>query len=56
MLFHHDPYHTDDDLEELLKEARAKWDGADHHVQLAYEGMTIDCNGHGADVSNRAGS
>ena len=56
VLFHHDPYHTDDDLEELLKEARAKWDGADHHVQLAYEGMTIDCNGHGADVSNRAGS
>ena len=29
VLFHHDPYHDDDDLEELLVEARAKWPGAD---------------------------
>jgi phosphoribosyl 1,2-cyclic phosphodiesterase len=42
VLFHHDPYKTDSDLEELLKEARTHWAGADEHVQLAYEGMTID--------------
>ena len=27
VLFHHDPYHTDDELEELLAEARDKWPG-----------------------------
>jgi phosphoribosyl 1,2-cyclic phosphodiesterase len=54
VLFHHDPYHTDDDLEELLKEARAKWNGREQRVQLAYEGMTIDCNGNGTRVSGRA--
>src|SRR5262249_24875302 len=27
VLFHHDPYHCDDDLEELLKEARSHWMG-----------------------------
>jgi ribonuclease BN (tRNA processing enzyme) len=50
MLFHHDPYKTDGDLEELLKEARAHWNGADDHVQLAYEGMTIDLDGGGVRV------
>jgi phosphoribosyl 1,2-cyclic phosphodiesterase len=42
VLFHHDPYHCDDDLEELLKDARAQWIGDEAHVQLAYEGMTIE--------------
>ena len=41
VLFHHDPYHDDDDLEDLLVEAREKWDGPDDHVQLASERMTI---------------
>jgi phosphoribosyl 1,2-cyclic phosphodiesterase len=42
VLFHHDPYHNDDDLEELLEEARAKWPGPGEHVQLASERMTIE--------------
>jgi phosphoribosyl 1,2-cyclic phosphodiesterase len=41
VLFHHDPYHNDEDLEELLKEARAKWAKHEALVQLAYEGMTM---------------
>ena len=28
VLFHHDPYHTDDELEELLAEARAQLAGS----------------------------
>jgi phosphoribosyl 1,2-cyclic phosphodiesterase len=41
VLFHHDPYHTDADLEPLLTAARARWDGPDDRVRLAQEGMTI---------------
>jgi phosphoribosyl 1,2-cyclic phosphodiesterase len=50
VLFHHDPYHTDDDLEALLKEARAKWSGPAEHVRLAYEGMTIDLGADGVRI------
>jgi phosphoribosyl 1,2-cyclic phosphodiesterase len=41
MLFHHDPYHDDGELEDLLAEARADWPGDPDGVQLAAEGMTI---------------
>jgi ribonuclease BN (tRNA processing enzyme) len=41
VLFHHDPYHTDTELEDLLVEARDKWPGTEDRVCLAYEGMTI---------------
>jgi len=41
VLFHHDPYHTDDELEELLVEAQDKWPGMEDRVCLASEGMTI---------------
>jgi phosphoribosyl 1,2-cyclic phosphodiesterase len=41
VLFHHDPYHTDDELEELLVEARGNWPGMEERVCLASEGMTI---------------
>ena len=43
VLFHHDPYHTDDQLEALLAEARV-WCanfGGKEHICLAQEGMTI---------------
>jgi len=42
VLFHHDPYHTDDELEALLAEARGNWSGMENRVCLAYEGMTIE--------------
>jgi phosphoribosyl 1,2-cyclic phosphodiesterase len=51
MLFHHDPYHDDDELEELLREARARWNGADEHVQLASETMTIALEGGAVRVT-----
>jgi len=41
VLFHHDPYHTDSELEELLLEAQGKWPGTEERVSLAHEGMTI---------------
>jgi hypothetical protein len=46
VLFHHDPYHSDGDLEELLKEARSHGE-VDAPVVLAYEGMTIDLDRDG---------
>ena len=53
MLFHHDPYHTDDELEELLVEAHAKWPGMEDRVCLASEGMTIMLDGNGAPRVSR---
>jgi len=47
VLFHHDPYHIDDELETLLAEARKRWDGTDDDVRLAHEGMTIELDGEG---------
>src|SRR5436190_2202720 len=41
LLFHHDPYHSDDKLEMLLAEAHAQWPGLEHRIALASEGMTI---------------
>ena len=42
VLFHHDPYHSDIELEELLADAQSKWPGMEARVRLAFEGMTID--------------
>ena len=47
VLFHHDPYHTDDELEALLADARGRWDGAHEQVCLAHEGMTITLDHNG---------
>ena len=44
VLFHHDPYHTDSELDALLVEAQSKWPGMEGRVRLAYEGMTIVLN------------
>jgi phosphoribosyl 1,2-cyclic phosphodiesterase len=41
VLFHHDPYHTDDELEALLDLVRAQRPAMQERVCLAYEGMTI---------------
>jgi ribonuclease BN (tRNA processing enzyme) len=51
VLFHHDPYHTDGELEVLLAEARSKWRGVEDCVCLAYEGMTIELGKEGAEPS-----
>ena len=41
VLFHHDPYHNDDELEALLAEARRQWGGSEERVTLAHEGLTV---------------
>lgn len=41
VLFHHDPYHTDDELEALLAVVQAQRPAMHERVCLAYEGMTI---------------
>jgi phosphoribosyl 1,2-cyclic phosphodiesterase len=50
VLFHHDPYHTDDELEALLVEARSNWPGTENRVCLAFEGMTIVLDDAGVTV------
>lgn len=51
LLFHHDPYHVDDELDALLAEARRQWDGPDEQVRLAHEGMTITLDDTGVRLS-----
>ncbi len=41
VLFHHDPAHSDDDLEALLATARRLWGSPVNPPVLAYEGMEI---------------
>lgn len=49
VLFHHDPYKTDAELEALVADARRMW-GNDEGVCAAWEGMTIEMNGEGVVV------
>jgi phosphoribosyl 1,2-cyclic phosphodiesterase len=51
VLFHHDPYHVDDELDVILAEAQRRWDGPDEQVCLACEGMTIDLDAAGVRFS-----
>jgi phosphoribosyl 1,2-cyclic phosphodiesterase len=50
VLFHHDPYHTDDELEALLKDAQEIWPQATNGICLAHEGMTITMDGEGVQI------
>ncbi len=50
VLFHHDPYHTDDELEELLAEANKIWPESQQRVCLANEGMTITLDRGGVQL------
>jgi phosphoribosyl 1,2-cyclic phosphodiesterase len=47
VLFHHDPYHTDDELEALLLDAQRLSEIVGDNVCLAHEGMTITLDGAG---------
>lgn len=42
VLFHHDPMHTDDQLEAQLAHARDLWGRNSASLELAYEGMEIE--------------
>jgi phosphoribosyl 1,2-cyclic phosphodiesterase len=41
LLFHHDPLHTDDDLDAHQAHARALWQGSGAPPELAFEGMEV---------------
>jgi ribonuclease BN (tRNA processing enzyme) len=51
VLFHHDPYHTDDELEELLEDARRQCADVGDDVHLAHEGMEITLDRDGVRIS-----
>jgi phosphoribosyl 1,2-cyclic phosphodiesterase len=51
LLFHHDPYHTDEALELLLADARRRWNGDGDRVGLAREGMTVELDRGGVRIS-----
>lgn len=51
VLFHHDPYHTDDELEALLADARRSRPGMEDRVSLAYEGMTFNLDDAGVTIT-----
>lgn len=42
LLFHHDPLHDDEELEELLIMAKELWQGPGDPPELAYEGMELE--------------
>jgi phosphoribosyl 1,2-cyclic phosphodiesterase len=42
VLFHHDPFHTDADLEVLEREAQRLWGGVGTSPVLAFEGMKLE--------------
>ena len=50
VLFHHDPYHTDADLEALLDGARRELDVPDDWMTLAYEGMQVRLDDDGVRI------
>ena len=41
MLFHHDPWRTDDEIDEIERHAR-ELAGDDLEVRAAYEGLVLD--------------
>ena len=51
-LFHHDPYHTDDELEQLLHEVQPQWNDAGVRVVLAREGMSVSLDSGGLSLSS----
>jgi phosphoribosyl 1,2-cyclic phosphodiesterase len=51
VLFHHDPYHTDDELEVLLDHARKRWQADESCICLAREGMTVDVDATGVRIA-----
>jgi ribonuclease BN (tRNA processing enzyme) len=50
VLFHHDPYRSDDQVEELVDEARRSWGDADGRIQAAWEGMNMTLEADGVVI------
>ena len=56
VLFHHDPGHTDTEMEVLVADARERWGDGAHRVCCAWDGMTIDLDGDGVSLDLVPGS
>jgi phosphoribosyl 1,2-cyclic phosphodiesterase len=56
LLFHHDPYHTDDDLELLVADAQRCWGAESERVQAACEGMTITLTADAVSIDPKGGA
>lgn len=54
VLFHHDPYHPDEELEQLVAAAQRLWGQDDGRVIAAWEGMTMELGPRGVSVADRA--
>ncbi len=50
VLFHHDPGHTDEEVEELVEEARRLWGDGPERVCCAWDGMTMDLQPAGVSL------
>ena len=55
LLFHHDPYHTDDELELLVADAQRCWGPESNRVQAACEGMTVTFAAEGVSIDLAGG-
>jgi phosphoribosyl 1,2-cyclic phosphodiesterase len=53
LLFHHDPHHTDAELDELCARARQLWPGSDDFLHLGAEGMEIDLSSAQPSLTRR---
>lgn len=51
VLFHHDPYHTDDELDTMLDSALEQWHATRNDLRLAHEGMTVTLGADGIAFS-----
>jgi phosphoribosyl 1,2-cyclic phosphodiesterase len=51
VLFHHDPYHTDEELEQLLADTHRRWETTEEQVCLAHEGMTVHLDAGRVQIS-----
>jgi phosphoribosyl 1,2-cyclic phosphodiesterase len=51
-LFHHDPYHSDDTIDQILNSVKEKNNGEVKSIYAASEGMTIDLHDHAAVLSS----
>jgi len=51
ILFHHDPYHSDEELEALLVDTQRRWQTDGGYVCLAHEGMTVTLEPAGVQVA-----
>ena len=55
VFFHHDPLHTDSDLDELRACALATWPGNPDDLVLGFEGMELDLSAAGQTATHASG-